>query len=248
MTTPMSFGKRPLLESNVVSQRPILSEYFDLARDIFGFAVVTMTTPEYAGVDDRLASSCRRVKRGEATLPIARFRCQSLGGWARNCALKPLVMLKAAQMFGMPILWLDADSEIPNTKAAHEAIARLADGKSGLGGATIAAFCPALSPSYKKRFPLINSNLCSGTLWVGEGRTGESILVAWATRCAADPEQLDQESLWDVAKGIVSPMCPELCCIPDLMPSVVEPIVVHHQASRTMREVVDSGGSISPRN
>jgi hypothetical protein len=217
-----------------INPSPVLTEYWGLGLDHFGYHVVTMTTPEYRGQDDRLAATLSTIRRDGAPIPLARYSAQSSGQWAANCALKPLVILRSVERHGLPCLWLDADSEVADTPRARAVIASLAESRN-LGGCAVAAFTPAIHPGARKRFPLINSDLCSGTVWFGDTALAKSILVQWATRCAADPTGLDQDHLWDVSKGVITSFDPGLCCIPDLMPGV-EPLIIHRQASRTMRD------------
>jgi len=237
MTTPHD-RRYLLVNKNTVSPRPRLTPNFECAREFYGFAAVTMTTSEYEGVDDPLAASLYPISTTigapDMLFPLARYRAQSAGTWERNCALKPFAILRAMETYGLPLLWLDADAEAAPTAAAHKVLAGLADHRA-LGCTAIAAFSPGIQPKHKASFPLINSELCSGTLWFGDSGIAKNLLIQWALAAAANPERLDQDVLWDVAKGLVTCLPPGLCCIPDLMPGV-EGIVVHKQASRTRRQ------------
>ena len=188
--------------------------------------VVSYHTPDpfYANHAARLRESLRvrRVQHVIACLEPAgqtwHLRCQAKAGFiARMQAAFP----------DRIVIWIDADGELIEPKDEFmQAIPHL-----NYGG--IAAY-RNLTPERTKAFPLINSTLMSGTLAFAPG--SEQYLKAWMRNTAhASPDEYDQELLARVLDRLqpseFKQLDPRLVCVPDLMPGV-DPIVLHHQASR----------------
>lgn len=194
--------------------------------------VVSYHTPDpyYTMHAARLRESLRvrRVQHVIACLePIGQtwsLRCQAKASFIRSmCCAFP----------NRPVVWIDADAEL--VKSKDEFMAAL----PSLGVADVAAYRNS-STHGGRNFPLVNSTLMSGTLVFLYCLRG-GVLDAWVelTR-SASPDEYDQELL---ARAInthtgafpkCAPLDPRLVCVPDLMPGV-DPIVLHHQASRDPR-------------
>jgi hypothetical protein len=149
-------------------------------------------------------------------------------GWEYNCSRKPSVILRAMNLIPYrPLLWLDADAEIVRTPSWMES-------PEGILMDT-AADIACLRPEPGVTWPRVNSALLSGTLGFNPKDGSRKIVARWEVACRLDPSALDQDTLLGVLNGTAHVswgLDPRYVCIPDLMPDVEDPYIVHHQASR----------------
>lgn len=181
--------------------------------------------PAYQPHIDRLRASLvgRSVEWLILTSPL------DLGGWEANCNRKPRAIQFARWLLRRPIVWLDADAEVVTPCLNIEKLLP--------PGIDAALMMPPLQ--HPGRWPLVNSTLMSGTMGFGYTAAADFLIRRWADLCEMDYHGYDQETLArtltePVFRGlVVKSLDPRLICVPDLMPDVKDPIVIHHQASRS---------------
>lgn len=145
-------------------------------------------------------------------------------GWEHNCARKPQAIKFAFDLLHRPIVWLDADAEVLGPIDFREIIPE---------GQDLSVMRP------RGRWPLVNSSLMSGTIGFGYNPTARALIHEWEGNCAAIPAVYDQETLAYLLEAPtfkdrlkITDLDPRFICVPDLMPDVTDPVVIHHQASR----------------
>lgn len=182
--------------------------------------------PHYTPFAAVMAAS---VVRAGLSLAVASIKADR--PWVETCALKAGHVWDCLQKFpDRPVLWLDADAEIIGG-ADTSRLPWL------LGDADLAVYAPGLRDAVH-RFPLVNSNLLSGTMLWAPTERARRLASAWETNCHGT-RRYDQEVLYDlVAGGAISglktaQLDPRYVYVPDLMPGVLDPVIVHKQASRT---------------
>lgn len=150
-------------------------------------------------------------------------RVQDLGSWEKNVLYKPTFILKKFDEFGS-VLYVDADAvferypsllnELDCDVAVHQLDHR-----------------PSSRP--RKR-PLPSQTILSGTVFFGKG--GKDIIKRWIRKCKGSPRAHlpDQYALKKTLNGFTQlPL--EYCTIFDDYFRPKEPVIVHYQASRLMR-------------
>ncbi len=215
------------------------------------FVVVSCYTPEYRGVFDRyLGNSLARVAGwGEPLYADCSmvFEVPSTGHWLTNCLLKPTVIAKARELTDKPIVWVDADATIPDIDAVNVALRKQTDA----GPFDFAAYAPGIAKS-NDHDSRVNSNLMSGTLVFMPTERGDHLLEDWknaarlyARAQARGLDAYDQEVLFRTLQrhradcGLVfRNLNPCWVKVHDYFPTVTHPLVVHHQASRTMKDAI----------
>lgn len=152
-------------------------------------------------------------------------------GWEANCNRKPRAIQYAMRLLKRPVFWVDADAEFVAPVTTETLIRHLPR------GVDLAVMRPKLV--HPGRWPLVNSTLMSGTMGFGYTVGADFLLRRWADECEKNSSAYDQETLSGLldTEGIfmnliVKDLDPRLICVPDLMPDVKDPIVIHHQASR----------------
>lgn len=181
--------------------------------------------PVYSAAADRLRESLRKFNLPHLIHAVPRPPGLP---WLAGCAMKSELCLFAQRTTRHSIIWVDADAEVlsdprPQFRSLVESgcdvaayMNRKADGGSG--------------------FPLVNSNLCSGTVYFSASSTATLLLQNWYSVCAASGATVyDQELLYarirEIPYAKTFNLDPALCCVRDLMPGV-KPVIVQHQASR----------------
>lgn len=246
----------PTLRSAVVAQLPTGGDTVINCRvgwatppggDTARAAVAFYATPRYR--DLRRAAACSAYARGWPTLTLDfPAELHPTKPWAAGTCVKAGVAASAARHAARcfpsasVLLLIDADALViapPPADPASILLPRPPEHPWAL-----AAFQP--SPEDNRRWPLVGSRLCSGTLAVNlRNRHHARALDAWAAAVAkiADTSSvLEQDALADLAASrdpalAVAPLSPAWCWIPDLMPwaEPAPPAVVHTQASRRFR-------------
>lgn len=193
--------------------------------------------PVYTAAMARLQASLWKyglphlIRAEEATLPSGDFHQET---WLSGCAFKSRVLAETAGFADAPILWLDADAELVQDPRPY---------LNWLCGTGYDFVAFQNGEGANKRFPLVNSRLCSGTLFFNATSHARKLLFRWAQACVNRGARVyDQELLYEVAThgggcdwgGVMGNLDPAYCCVPDLMPGV-EPVILQHQASRRAR-------------
>lgn len=174
------------------------------------------------------------------------FEVASTGSWIENCLLKPEVIALARQLTSKPIIWVDADAEIPDIDALGTALR----GQINAGQFDFAAYAPGIAKS-DDHDSRVNSNLMSGTLIFMPTPRANSLLLDWLQACnrmrdggTLGPAHYDQEILFAVLKKSVADglvfrnLNPTWVKVHDFFPTITHPLVEHFQASRTMKDTV----------
>lgn len=145
----------------------------------------------------------------------------SLGSWAANCQRKAEFLLSKLDEHKRPIVWVDADARI--VRDPWEL--RFVDGDIGFHS-------------------LRGRELLTGTLYVNDTEPARRVLRDWSAENATNPRQWDQRTLAAViARGTyarIDRLPLATCQIFDHPEQDPSPAIVHHQASRRMRSVVNT--------
>lgn len=160
-----------------------------------------------------LVSSCRKfnIPRSVDTIP-------NCGSWEVNCSQKPSYLLRKLDELRRPILWVDADGEFM-------AEPHLFDGLD----------CDVAV----HRNPV--GQILSGTVYLNDTTPARRLVEAWSALCGEDPRTWDQkhlEAALDRLKGLRVFYLPrEYCAVFDHY-KVENPVILHKQASRTLKRKV----------
>lgn len=206
-------------------------------RGPYQIQVVSFYTPQYREVMDTHLLRSLNQRIGD---PIVHTNYRidavpSRGSWVANCAIKPEYIRDRFGDSTSPMLWLDADAEIAvrGDLSPFDHLTAQYD---------VAVLRP--DPDHRRRWPLVNSACLSGTILIRRDRQAVAdMLDAWVAAQKSSPNDLDQDVLGRVLaeherRGLkVGQLDPRFVCIPDLMPDVADPVIVHRQASRRMRDV-----------
>ncbi len=193
---------------------------------------VSFFTPDYAPYAERLTESLDRANINLSDRCIRAMK--SDGSWVLNCAKKGQFLWDCLEEFQRPLVWLDADALLKKY-TGHFSIL-IAQGYD------VAAHLPD-----RRRHPLCNSNLCSGTLFFNNTRNAQDVLMDWIVACTESKHELDQEVLYKVlfereyaqareGQTRFANLPAELCTVADLMSDIESPVIFHTQASRVMKD------------
>jgi hypothetical protein len=178
------------------------------------FTVVSFYTPGYAGEAARLVESCEHFGIVHDVRAI-----DTLGDWQKNTSYKSAFLREVREEWTGPLVWLDADAEVVRYPTAFDV----------LDDCDVAAH-------YRR-----DTELLSGTLWLGDTQRCRSLLETWATLCGSRPMIWDQRNL-AAAVGMVSGLRlhrlpAAYTCIFDAqdMLDQGDAVILHHQASRRLK-------------
>jgi len=172
--------------------------------------------------DDRYAKEAARLERSltQWGYPSFIMEREDLGGWHANTRQKP-TFLKEMLDYGLVTLYVDADAEVVKDP-------RWCDKSPSDGDFDVWVY----------RRP--QGELLSGTLLLRPTDLAFRLLFVWEHLCRTRPEkEWDQRLLDDALQRVpnlrVGQLPPEFCCIFDIglrdHPGL-EPVIIHHQASR----------------
>lgn len=147
----------------------------------------------------------------------------NLGTWNKNTAFKP-TFLKQMLVKHKPkaIIYVDCDAEFKkypelfNTLQCDVAV-HLLDRK-------------VYGPHYS------GFELLSGTIWLANNPYVAEIVDRWEKECQKDEMIWDQKCLQRVLNGAFTILPAEYCKIFDRQTDVLDPVIVHYQASRIVRK------------
>ena len=163
----------------------------------------------------------------------------SFGSWELNCAYKPFFLISKLQEFKRPIFWIDIDAIFVKSPLS------LPEFEGDLA-VRINASLPDNHPS----------KVMSGSIFANTTPGAFSLLKMWAAKCyqqLSDPERTeefwDQTGLRDVilAQGPatrVIPLSPAYAAIaehPEDQKNVLDPVILHYQASRRYKKMINEG-------
>lgn len=183
-------------------------------------AFYTKNTPYENEVQDFI-DSMTKYKVRHTIYPIKSQDC-----WELNCAMKPRVLLDALHTIDDNILYLDIDSRIER-EPPFEEIER-----------DIPGLC--LFKKKRKRASKKGPSLLSGTIYLPNNQSSINLVRDWLHTQQAHPYIWDQKTLQAVSahhehfemplkwvKIFDEDMCDE------------EPVVVHYQASRSYKSLIE---------
>lgn len=152
------------------------------------------------------------------------------GSWELNCAFKAEFCYRMRRELVGPICWVDADA----TFEGHPFLFQ------------------HLHPDTDIALHRIGKQTCSGTIWIGDTMGARKILAAWRDRLEFAPHEWDQRALAFALHQLdgqvkVQELPASYCRILDNEEqnqiAVEPPVVVHHQASRTLRDEVSASST-----
>ncbi len=147
----------------------------------------------------------------------------NLGDWHLNTSYKPTFLLEMLNKFpGRDIIYIDADAEFMAYPKLFEHL-----------GCKIGVHY--FDRSYHGRRQT-GFEVLSGTIFLKNCDQVKEMVHKWEKECTRRPYTWDQKSLEKVLSGNFLNLPEEYCTIFDTMKHVKEPVVVHYQASRTVRE------------
>lgn len=191
--------------------------------------VFTFYTPEYASFARRLSDSLVKHDTRFAAYP------QELQGltWRQRCAFKARFCRIVRDSYKGQLLWIDADAEVCGSL---EALSAFSEEQCDI----------VVHRPDRAKYPLINSRLMSGTILMNDTGGCRIALSAWEAAAAASGHiKYDQEILEDVLQSLGSRVrvgqLPAKYIAVDLMPDIFPTATIkHHQASRTLKDKIDS--------
>lgn len=142
----------------------------------------------------------------------------SRGSWQRNTQMKAEFILEKLKKEMRPVLFVDADAMFDQY--------------------------PVLFDNFSHDFACHYRNekeLLSGTLYVGGGDLSRTILQEWIEENKRNPNLWDQKNLQTVLSrigGNFNLLPDRYCCIFDLMSDVLDPVILHFQASRRLKGTI----------
>lgn len=154
----------------------------------------------------------------------------NLGSWQKNTQFKAeFLRSKVFEHFGETIVYTDCDSELRESPVLFDAIPDTAD----IG------------------YHLHRGNeMLSGTLFLRCTEKTMELMDLWVAECAENPDKWDQECLWNAVQksGVKKYMLPaEYCCIFDAHPEITNPVIVHYQASRRLKNTVKGNANVDEK-
>ena len=150
-------------------------------------------------------------------IPCYVAKIKSQGSWYANTNYKPTFLKYVYHKYSpTPIVYVDVD-------AVFHQYPSLFDEYSQDNSVEFAVH------KYKKE-------ILSGTVYIKPTETTTRILNAWERACILNPKKWDQISLRSILGNAYTLLPGSYCKIFDIMPDIVNPVIVHHQASREYKK------------
>ena len=150
----------------------------------------------------------------------------NLGTWLKNTSYKPTFLLSMLTKFPQQnIVYVDVDAEFLQYPVLFETLPELMT-------YDVAAYIFDRS-CYNKSVK--GFELLSGTLFFKNTEESKNIIERWEQRSQQNPNEWDQKSLEHVLGESHDLLPGAYCKIFDRMETVIEPVIVHYQASREIR-------------
>jgi len=183
------------------------------------FVIISMYTPGfYADIVKVLEKSCKKFK-----LPYKFYRIRKKADWCKTAGVKSKIIQKALRELKKPVLWVDADAMIYNYPYYAQYIVKNYEFD--------VAHCDLIAG----KFP-------SGTLLFNNTAATRKILKKWDELNNIN-NRLDQDNLYTIlfhpehVIDYTSIMLPQsyICIFDSKDQAIKTPIVIHYQASRTIK-------------
>jgi len=192
------------------------------------YIVVGYYTPDplYTNSAKRLENSLQSYK-----IPYHLEQIKSQGSWYKNTNYKPTFLKQMMnKFFPSDIVYVDCDAEF-------QSYPKLFD--SFVGDIGVYVFDRSEYGRNKK-----GSEVLSGTIYLRNNDKVRNILNLWEEECKKNPSVFDQKSLEKILNGNFTLLPGEYCKIFDRMKFIKEPVIVHHQASRRIRNKHKESGRV----
>ena len=151
---------------------------------------------------------------------------EDFGSWYANTNFKPTFLRMMDEKYpDMPIVYVDCD-------AVFQAYPHLFDIYACDESVKVAVHEFDAARNYGAGR---GTEILSGTVYLRHGETRKQLLKAWEERCISCPTTWDQKSLRVVLGRNFTNLPGEYCKIFDRMKYIENPIIVHNQASRKVR-------------
>lgn len=148
---------------------------------------------------------------------------KNLGDWYKNTCYKPTFLKEMlCKHYPLPIIYVDVDAEF----MAYPDLFDTFEGDIGV----------YVFDRSEYRKSAHGFEVLSGTIFLRNNDKVFDIVEKWEIECKANPRVWDQKSLEKVLDGHYSLLPGEYCKIFDRMSFIIEPIIVHYQASREVRK------------
>jgi len=150
----------------------------------------------------------------------------TIGSWYKNTGYKPTFLLRMIDKFpDCSIVYVDVDAEFL-------AYPKLFDNWSTLTHVNVGVYVFDRS-NYRRSAK--GKEVLSGTIFLNNNKEVRNILLKWQKLQNSKPNTWDQKNLEHVLNGRFSLLPPEYCKIFDRMEKVTEPVIVHYQHSRKVK-------------
>lgn len=214
------------------------------------FVVVSYYTPEYEPVfRERLGRSLSDIEEWGSAFPSIVLTAPSTKSWLRNCLYKSEAIDTAMRLTSKHVLWVDADAMIPKQVPLLDAFRALSIRRPNLD---FAAYMPGIEKSVDHD-QNAHSSLLSGTMVFMQTPRCRFLVRNWRDECmrlvregrSDGLDAYDQQVLWMEVQRlradaglVVENLHPRWVKIHDMFPRVSDPLIVHYQASRSMKDVI----------
>jgi len=197
------------------------------------FLAISYYTPEYEMFAVRLKANLDRIK-----VPNDIRQKPSRGSWQSNCAYKPqYIEDMRAEHKATPLLWIDADATLTKFPEHINDLASNPD-------LDISVRTSNTDPPHPW------NRIMSGTVYFGITKRSAYLLKRWNEICTMNPRRWDQVSLAiaieqgykDGSAYILEPLPETYCAVCNKRQSDEQPVIIHWQASRTMKDKVGDAG------
>ena len=147
----------------------------------------------------------------------------NLHSWRKNTCYKPTFLAECLKSFpDVDIVWVDCDAEFKQYPILFDTID-----------------CDIAVHNFERRLYLRHSKqqleVLSGTVYLRNNEKVRGIVDEWVKECTNNPNVWDQKSLEKVLHGEYYQLPPEYCTIERTMNRIKNPVILHHQASRQIR-------------
>lgn len=173
----------------------------------------------------RLIPSLQKFNIPYFVQPVSKFE-----NWYRATQWKPTFLKNMLQRFpNKSIIYVDVDAEFLQYPNLFDVLDQRPDVHVGVH----------LLDHAKRKRPQAGFEMLSGTIFFRNSQFVQQLVDVWIQKCSVGGALWDQVALKDALGSTPYYVLPEeYCMIFDYMADVRNPVIVHYQASRKNREVV----------
>ena len=148
---------------------------------------------------------------------------EDIGGWYANTCFKPTFLKQMMKKFpDHNIVYVDCDAELFHFPELFCEFT---------GNVGVYVFDRSCYNASVQGFEVL-----SGTVFLRNNDEVRELVEVWEKECIANPNTWDQKSLEKVLNGNYTELPGEYCKIFDRMEWILDPVIVHYQASRKVRK------------